>query len=362
MPDFIPGLDLSCSFFEDVVKGLMHKHVPRIKYAAGLIGSGSEVLGFDDEMSTDHSWGPRLMLFVSKKDHEEFGQVIVNILKQNLPFEFKGYSTNWSEPDEQGAQQLVEISSGLVNHRVEVLTAKDFFDDYLGVNSSKETPLLDWLTLPQQRLRAVTAGDVFQNDIDDLKKMRKKFDHYPSDVRRYMLASQWARIGQEEHLMGRAGIVGDELGSRMIATRLVRDMMMIGFLMEKVYAPYPKWFGTAFKQLNCASVMGPILGKVLIAQDWQERDGYLAAGYEVLAEMHNNASLTNEVPAKVTEFHERPFRVIQANNFAEALRGSITDKKLKGLPLIGGVDQFSDSANVLEGVEVFRRAKGMYGG
>jgi len=33
--------------------------------AAGIIGSGSEVLGFDDEMSSDHHWGPRTMLFLS---------------------------------------------------------------------------------------------------------------------------------------------------------------------------------------------------------------------------------------------------------------------------------------------------------
>lgn len=362
MPDFIPGLELSRLFFEEVVKRLMHKHVPRIKYAAGLIGDGSEVLGFDDEVSTDHHWGPRLMLFVSNKDHKEFAQVIINILRQNLPFAFKGYSTNWGEPDGEGTRQLVWVSGGLVNHRVEIFTAKGFFDEYLGVNSSREVSLLDWLTLPQQRLRAVTAGDVFQDDLGDLMKMRKKFDHYPSEVRRYMLASQWARIGQEEHLMGRAGIAEDDLGSRLIATRLVRDIMMMGFLMEKVYAPYAKWFGTAFNQLNCSVVLNPILQMALNASSWKGRDKNLAAAYEILAEMHKNAGLSKVVPARTTDFHGRPFRVIFGNNFAEALRATLTDKKLKALPLIGGVDQFSDSTDVLSYPKVYRKTKGMYGG
>lgn len=360
MPDFIPGLELSRLFFEDVVKGLLHKHIPRIKYAAALIGDGSEVLGFDNEMSTDHDWGPRLMLFLSKEDHKQFAQPIINILSQNLPFAFKGYSTNWSEPDEEGVQQLVEISGGLVNHRVEVFTVKEFINAYLGVNSSKEISSLDWLTLPQHRLRAFTAGGVFHDDVGDLTKMRKKFDHYPSNVRRYMLASQWRRISQDEHLMGRAGTAGDELGSRIIATRLVRDIMIMGFLMEKTYAPYSKWFGTAFKQLVCAPVLGPTLGKVLIAKNWEERDDLLGSAYEILAEMHNNAGITKEVPAKTTDFYGRPFHVIFGDNFADAIKGTITDKKLKGLPLIGSVDQFSDSTDVLEYPAVYRKAKGMY--
>jgi hypothetical protein len=35
---------------------------------------------------------------------------------------------------------------------------------------------------------------------------------------------RWNRIGQEEHLMGRADR-GDEIGSAIIAARLVRDLM-----------------------------------------------------------------------------------------------------------------------------------------
>jgi len=34
-----------------------------LRYAAGVIGYGSEVIGFNDEMSTDHMWGPRFLLF-----------------------------------------------------------------------------------------------------------------------------------------------------------------------------------------------------------------------------------------------------------------------------------------------------------
>lgn len=38
--------------------------------------------------------------------------------------------------------------------------------------------------------------------------------------------------------------------------------MRLCFLMEKQYAPYPKWFGTAFAQLDCAERLLPVFEEV----------------------------------------------------------------------------------------------------
>ncbi len=38
-------------------------------------------------------------------------------------------------------------------------------------------------------------------------------------------------------------MIGDEVGSALIGSRLVRDIMRLCFLMEQTYAPYAKWFG-----------------------------------------------------------------------------------------------------------------------
>src|SRR5207248_1274157 len=126
----------------------------------------------------------------------------------------------------------------------------------------------------------------------------------------YLLAAGWTRIGQEQHLMGRAGSVGDELGSALIASRLVRDVMCLGFLMERQYAPYPKWFGTAFRRLNCAEALLPSLVAAQQATTWQEREVHLCEAFEHLAAMHNALEITEVVPARIAPFHDRPFRVI----------------------------------------------------
>jgi hypothetical protein len=56
--------------------------------------------------------------------------------------------------------------------------------------------------------------------------------------------------------MARCGDVGDELGSRLVAARLIEELMRLCFLMEKQYWPYAKWFGTAFSKLACAGRTG----------------------------------------------------------------------------------------------------------
>jgi hypothetical protein len=165
-----------------------------------------------------------------------------------------------------------------------------------------------------------------------------------------LLAAGWARIGQEEHLMGRAGYVGDEIGSALIGARLVRDIMRLCFLMERQYAPYPKWFGTAFQQLNSATTLSPILRQALSADNWQERQGYLGAAFEVIATRHNQLGLTEPLPEKTTSFFGRPFRVIGGEKFSRAICARITDPAMRhliDLPLIGSLDQISDNTDLL---------------
>jgi hypothetical protein len=59
----VPGVRLAGEFYAEVVRPLLEAEFPGLPYAAALIGAGSEVLGFDTERSTDHDWGPRLLVF-----------------------------------------------------------------------------------------------------------------------------------------------------------------------------------------------------------------------------------------------------------------------------------------------------------
>jgi uncharacterized protein DUF4037 len=352
MSDFIPGLELGGLFYLEAVKPILNTIAPSLQYSAALVGSGSEILGFDTGMSTDHHWGPRVMLFLKEDDHHFYGKAIDEALRQTLPPRFHGYSTNFTLPDplDNNTQRLRDIDSGPINHRVDILTIRGFLLDYLDFDIEKSMEATDWLTFPEQKLLSITAGAVYHDGIG-LQAVRDRFGYYPHDVWLYLLASGWNRVGQEEHLMGRAGVVNDEIGSAIIGSRLVRDLMRLCFLMEKRYAPYPKWFGHAFNKLRCADDLAPILSRVLLAKAWQEREKHLAEAYEYVAAMHNRLGITAPLPASVSSFFGRQFLVIHlAGGFADAIRASITDPTVKRIAdgkLIGSIDQVSDSTDIL---------------
>lgn len=109
-------------------------------------------------------------------------------------------------------------------------------------------------------------------------------------------------------------------------------------------------FGTAFKQLSCADDLWLVLKHILKAETWQARERYLAEAYEYIAAMHNALNLTEPMPEQTIPFHGRPFRVIELHGFADALVQQIQDSVVRQIaehPLIGGIDQFSDSTDLV---------------
>ena len=268
--DFLPGLDLSEAFYEEAVKPIIDKHFPELAYSAARIGHGSDVLGYDTAQSMDHGWGPQLQIFLKDSDYSSIKEELDEVLRQNLPYEIRGFPTNFSY-HEDGTTRMEMITSGPVNHGVIINTISAFFIEYLGFNPTQDLRIIDWLVLPQQMLQSIANGRVFHDALGKLEPIHNKLEYYPHDLWLYLLANQWRRISQEQAFMGRSGQVGDELGSRIIATRLIRDIMMLCFLMEKKYAPYIKWFGTAFSQLDSAKTLTPLFIQIMDAPTWQKR-------------------------------------------------------------------------------------------
>ncbi len=346
----MPGKKLCEQFYEQAVRPILIHHFPELRHAAALIGAGSEVLGFDDELSSDHDWGPRVLLFVEEADQQHSEQMI-QALAQELPYEFHGYPTNWTKPGllENGVRALESVTDGPINHRVTVQTIHSFFVEYLGFDIEQALEPADWLTFSEQRLRTVTSGGIYHDEIG-LHEVCSHFAYYPRDMWLYLLAAGWSRIGEDEHLMGRAGMVGDEVGSAIIGSRLVRDVMRLCFLMEKTYAPYPKWFGSAFKQLPGAQELWPVLQGALQAGTWQKREQFLVQAYEHLAIRHNALKLTRPLPEQVTSFFGRPFQVIELHGFAQALMEQIQDPRVERIAAqspMGSLDLLSDNTDLV---------------
>ncbi|MEI5034038.1 DUF4037 domain-containing protein [Streptomyces sp. S1A(2023)] len=366
-PAFLPGLDLSRILYEEAVRPVLDAEYPGLRYAAARIGSGSEVLGFDTARSADHEWGPRLDLFLEPADAAAHGERLHRLLAERLPKQVRGWPTHFRHADPDGPVGHMELTDGPVHHRVLVADVGGWLHDQLGLCAGPggELPapaVRDWLAMPQQRLAETTGGAVFHDGVGTLTRARQELDWYPDEVWRYLLACQWQRISQEEAFVGRCAEVGDELGSAVVAGRLVRDLMRLCLLLGREYAPYGKWLGSAFARLPGADALLPALRGAVTATDHPGRERHLCDAYEAVAALQNRSGLAEAVDPGRRPYHSRPFQVLHAERFAHALARSITDPELRALPLTGSVDQWADSTDLTGRQGAVRAAVDALGG
>ena len=129
----------------------------------------------------------------------------------------------------------------------------------LGFDPRGGITTIDWLVTPQQSLLSVTAGAVYH----------------------------------------------DGLGWRVLVARLARDVMRPCLLLERRYAPYPKWLGAAFGRLEAARTVGPLLAAALAAPDWPAAQQPLVAASQQAAIRHNRLGLTMALDPSPRPFHDR---------------------------------------------------------
>ncbi len=332
---FLPGLELAALFYSEAVAPVLAAALPGVPYSAALIGGGSEVQGYDTVRSTDHAWGPRVQLFLGSEDFGARAADLDALLDRALPAAFRGYPVRFPLLDGADAR-----------HQAQLMDLPGYFAEQLGADPAGGLPAAVWLTVPTQVLRELTGGAVFHDGLGLLRPYRDALAWYPDDVWRYVLACQWMRLSQEEPFVGRCGEVGDDLGSAVVAARQVRDLMRLCLLAHRVYPPYAKWLGTAFAGLDCAAEMGPHLSAALAARSWREREHHLSPAYESAAALHNGLGLTEPLDPAVRPFYTRPFRVLGAHRFTEALVATISDPAVRSLPPVGAIDQYVDSTDL----------------
>jgi hypothetical protein len=368
---FVPGIDLAGAYFTDVVGPLLDAGYPRLRYASALLGWGSDVLGYDTARSTDHNWGPRLLVLladggpaggaaepaagggaagekaIADRASGELAADISAMLARRLPAEFRGYPTVFADATRPGAP---------LRHWIEVAGLRSWLTGQLGFDPTRPVTTADWLATPTQRLAEVTTGAVYHDGPGELTRARDRLAWYPRDVWLHVLACQWARIGQEEAFPGRCAEVGDELGSAVVTARLARDLMRLCLLMHRQYPPYSKWLGTAFARLPGAGTLVPLLTGAITAADWAARERQLCQAYQAVAASHNALGLTEPLDTGTRPYFGRPFQVIDAGRFAGALRQAIRDPEIRLLPAAGAVDQFIDSTDALGDTRLTRAA------
>jgi hypothetical protein len=340
---FTTGADLSGAFYAEVVRPLLHGDA----HSAALLGWGSDVLGYDTQRSTDHGWGPRLIVFL---DDARSVRAVAAGLDGQLPDSFRSWPVRYGWDDVAAT------------HHVTVTTLPAWLTEHLGVDASAGMSTLDWLLTPQQQLLGVVAGRVYSDDSGALGRLRAALSWYPDQVWRWLLACQWHRLAQEEAFVSRNAETGDGTGAGVVTARLVRDMMRLALLLDRRYAPYQKWLGTAFAAVEHHDDLPRFLAGALHNNEGIQRELALGRAFTTMAERHNAAGLTEPMDAGTRSYHQRPALVLMADRFTDALLATVTDPDLRALPLIGSVDQAVDSTDVLTSPKLFRRLSSLYSG
>jgi hypothetical protein len=366
-------LRLSELYYEDEVQPILARQFPGLSYSAGLIGAGSDVVGYDTARSMDHDWGPRLTIWLTDEAFDTHHDELSTALARSLPGTYQGFPTSVGRHADGTLHMAHEESDEPRQHFITISTVRRWFGGIAdpGVDTSDwvRLPLewldevsnpqptgsgpatLDpatWITLSEQWLLETTSGRIFRDDSGAITRIREALAWYPDDIWRYRMAAQWMRIDQLEPFIGRCGEVEDDLGSQLVAMSLVRDAMRLAFLLERRYAPYPKWFGTGFARLTLATELTPHLDAARFAKTWQDRERGVVDALVLLANRHNEMSLTDWIDPTPRPFHTRPFTVLGSARFSEALAATIGDARVLALPRnLGGIDQYMDSTDAL---------------
>ncbi len=352
-PDGI-GLRLSSAFFSNVIEPIMSEHFPRLPFAAARIGLGSEVLGFDTEMSADHDYGPSVQIFLTDADFSVEADAVLEVLDTELLDAFEGWPVRFPA-NTRPAVSVRRPGMAWSQHGVELYTVGAWCDRFLQRRFEAPLEWRDWLAYPEHFFLLVTAGRVLRDDLGELSVLRQRLNYFPCDVWLYKLAVQWGRIAEERAYVGRTGSVGDEIGSSIVAARMVENIMRVAFLVEQRYAPYPKWLGSAFSLLSSAKELTPIIEKVLVARGWRERERALYEACQYLARLQVRQHVPGAIDPTAASIHARPFQFVDSLSIGASLRGAIEDEVLRDLPDIGAADQFL-SANFVRAVPELTQA------
>ena len=235
------GMELATEYFRTYGLPMLEEQFPEVLpyLAAGLIGSGSECLGYDDETSRDHDWEPGFCLFLPGEDVvDRRTAFLLERAYAKLPREFMGFSRILMQP--------------VGGSRRGVLRLAEFLEDK--VASPLPPSNQQWLTIPSQSLLEVTNGVVFFDNYGALTEAREALSFYPDEVRRKKLAGHlllMAQSGQYNYM--RCIEHGERAAAQLAAVEFVRHAISTCFLLAQVYEPYYKWSFRALRALPGAA-------------------------------------------------------------------------------------------------------------
>ncbi len=246
------GLEICKAYFETYGLPMLRDEFPELLplVAAGLAGSGSECLGYDDETSRDHDFGPGFCLFLPGEDLvDRRTAFLLERAYARLPREFMGLR-----------RSLVSPVGG---DRTGVLRTAEFFTEKTG-SPDGSLSLRQWFTVPEQSLAEAVNGEIWHDGSGEVTRIRQRLAFYPEDIRLKKLAGQLLLMAQSGQYNYRRCLAHGETGAAQLAVcEFVRSTSSVLFLLNRRYQPYYKWTFRALRELPLLSILAELLEYLL---------------------------------------------------------------------------------------------------
>ena len=225
--------------------------------AVGLLGRGSECLGFDDEVSRDHDFEPGFCVFLPGEEIvDRRTAFLLERAYAGLPKEF------------MGLRRAVISPVGGARHGV--LRTAEFMTDLVG-SSDGRLDLTGWMTVPDHALTEALSGEIFTDPYGEVTAIRERLRRQPVDVKRKKLAGHLLLMGQSgQYNYKRCLAHGETAAAQLAVTEFVKSTMSVVFLLNNTYQPYYKWSFRAMRALPRLSLEAELLEYLLTSDNEPE--------------------------------------------------------------------------------------------
>ncbi|MBQ2599312.1 MAG: DUF4037 domain-containing protein [Bacteroidales bacterium] len=253
------GLELSRRYFEAFGAPMLREQFPdwADRLAVGLVGSGSECFGWDDEVSRDHDFEPGFCIFLPEEDVlDRRTAFLLERAYAKLPETFEGVSRPMLSP--------------VGGNRRGVLRLGDFLEARTGTRDGKLS-LGQWLSLPEHYLLEVTGGALFRTGDGVFEGIRQALSVQPEDVRLKKLAGNLLLAAQAGQYNYPRCLRHGETGAAQLAVgEFSRRTIAVIFLLNRRYLPFYKWQFRAMRDLPLLGAEGETLELLLTTDNGPE--------------------------------------------------------------------------------------------
>lgn len=242
----IKGLDLAEMYYEEVGKPAIMKEFPELfdYISIGLVGEGSECFGFDDEISTDHDFGPAFCIWMPCDLFEQYGAKLQE-LYDSLPKSYKGYNRIHKAGE----------------NRVGVWNIDTFFETYVGYKNADNIPNADAVfSFSDDGMATILNGRLFHDPNQQFERRRQAFyDAFTDQIWNMKIAKALIQLGQYgQSNYPRAMKRNDYVSAQITLYKYIETLLQFVHYINHTFPPYYKWLKKSASKLDRLAVLSDL--------------------------------------------------------------------------------------------------------